>query len=500
MNLVQIETATSIQEISQTTGSESLSLVLEESTPPVSKAAIRTSLKASTWDGVFAAVFSNIAGGVLLSNFLVEQHATSVQIGMLASIPMLVNLIQPIGAHLSNRTTSRHRYCLWIYGLSRLMWLILVGGIGLACWGYLESQQLVFWTLGIVLASHLLGALGSASWLSWLAMLVPQRLRGRYFGVRNSAASLTTLASVPLAGLLVSKWPGGSLEGYGLVLLFGVIAGIVSLGFQYLIVDVNPQGQQLNPSRLIQKLTASASRPARSLPTNPPTAPISPNLPIEPELSLLKDPNFLTFLLYFGFWMFAVNLSAPFFTLYMLDDLGLDVSWVTLYGSLTAGANLLLLMLWGKVADRIGNRPVLILVGFLVALTPLLWLVAGTDRLSLWLWLPLLHLLTGATWAAIDLGNNNLQIDIAPIRQQATYFAIAAAVAGVGGALGTTVGGFLAQTNYYGGLPGLFALSSAVRLVALLPLYFVQEQRGRSLRQLCQAFLPTRLRPRTNET
>ena len=58
----------------------------------ISKSDIRKSLKASTADGVFAAVFDITTTGILLSNFLVELGANAVQIGMLSSIPMLVNL------------------------------------------------------------------------------------------------------------------------------------------------------------------------------------------------------------------------------------------------------------------------------------------------------------------------------------------------------------------------------------------------------------------------
>ncbi len=51
--------------------------------------------------------------------------------------------------------------------------------------------------------------------------------------------------------------------------------------------------------------------------------------------------------------------------------LSVDVSVVTLYNSLGAGANLLMLVFWGKLADRVGNRPIMVVVGILVALTPL---------------------------------------------------------------------------------------------------------------------------------
>ncbi len=152
--------------------------------------------------------------------------------------------------------------------------------------------------------------------------------------------------------------------------------------------------------------------------------------------------------------------------------------------SLTSGANLLMLVIWGRLADRFGNRPILIAVGILVALMPLFWLAAGSNTDSVWLGLLLVHLLSGGTWAALDLCSNNIQIGIAPARSQASYFAIAAAFAGVTGALGTTAGGFLAQFTSTGGLPGLFALSTVLRLVALLPLVFVREHHSQSLVEL----------------
>ena len=483
MDLGIIETLTSISQGSPepVTGTESLSLLVTEPDSKIPKDALRTSLKASTIDGVFATVFSNIIGGVLLSNFLVELHASPVEIGLSASIPMLANLIQPLGAYWSDRTRSRHMYCFWIYAPARLIWLLLVAGIAIASWGQLDSHLLVQWTLLIVCVTYTLGALGSAAWLSWLAALVPQQLRGRYFGIRNSAASLTCLISVPIAGVIVSTYPRGTIEGYGFVLLLGIIAGLVSLSYQWWMVDVNPQTQKQLAEVTAQEVAIVPDRPSRIQ-----SAIASP---------ILQDGNFLRFLIYFGVWTFAVNLSAPFFNLYMLDNLSIDVAWVTAYNSLTAGANLVMMLFWGRLADRFGNRALLLIVGILVAVTPLFWLATGANAVSIWLWLPLLHILGGGTWAAIDLCNNNIQLGIASVKHQAAYFAVAAAIAGVSGALGTTVGGYLAQFANYGGIPGLFALSSGVRLIALLPLVFVHEDRGQSIGQVIRALLQSKAEP-----
>ncbi|OBQ19375.1 MFS transporter [Anabaena sp. AL93] len=419
---------------------------------------IRTSLQASTADAIFASIFSLSTGGILVSNLLVELDATPVIFGMLSSIPMLVNFVQPVGAYISEQTTSRFKYSLLTFGTSRLLWLILVIGIFANNSSVLNSQQLVVLTLSIVLFSHLLGGLGSASWLSWLAIIIPRRLRGRYFGIRNSACHLTNLICIPLAGLVISHWYGGTIQGYGLVLSLGTICGIISLFCQYFQVDVNPQLQNqysLNgcenpPEDICQEKTNWTS-------------------------IIGENSKFLLFLLYFSIWMLAVHLSAPFFNFYLLDTLDLDVTLVTIYSSLQTGANLLVLILWGKLADRIGNRPILICVGFLVAITPLLWLGIGNHQLDFWLWLPLLHIFTGITWAGVDLCSTNMYLGIAPVRNKSIYFAIVAAVGGVSGALGTTIGGFIAQSPNFGGLLGLFALSSLCRLLGLLPLIFVQE-------------------------
>lgn len=451
-----------------------------------STATIRQSLRASTADGVFATLFTNATGGALASNFFLELGATSAEIGLLAAIPMLVNLLQPLGAFFSERTTSRRLYCRWIYGMARSVWLLLAVGIGWMCWHQIDVRALIGWTLGITFVSNALGALGSAAWLSWMAVLVPRRLRGRYFSLRNSALNLTNLLSIPLMGFFISKWVGGSIQGYGIVLGFGIIAGLISTTFQTWMVDVDPQ--ILHHVKGQAALKSSSKFTTRHQESEKTAIQISPQaLKQASEQPLISTSNNISpfaFIIYFTLWTFSVNLSAPFFNLYLLDSLHFEISRVTLYTSLSAGANLLLLIVWGRLADRIGNRAILLSVGVLVSLTPLLWLSTGANPVSVWLWFPLLHMLGGGTWAAIDLCTNNLQLGIAPSKGQSTYFGIVAAVGGISGAAGTIAGGFLASIESMGGILGLFALSSMLRLIALLPLVFVRETHGQGLRQL----------------
>jgi Na+/melibiose symporter-like transporter len=335
----------------------------------ISKPEIRTSLRALTFESVFAAVFYSIIGGALLSNFLLELGAGPVEIGLLAAIPQMVNLLQPLGAYLVNRSTSFRWYFLCIFIPSRLVWLILLPAIVFVTSSHIAGYQVVQLTIAILLVANIIEAFGRAPWLGWSAVLVSQRLRGRYFGFRNSILGLTNLVAVPLLGLAVSAWPGGTLQGYGAALVLGITLGLISVVCQLWMTDINPQ--------LLKVAHSDTSQPQGT------------------DFSLFKDANFLRFVLYLSIWCFAVNVSAPFFNLYMLDNLDIDISVVTIYHGLGTGANMLMLLLWGKLADRIGNRPLLLLVGVLVAVTPLLWLGVGSDQISFWIWLPLLHVLAG---------------------------------------------------------------------------------------------------------
>ncbi len=458
---------------------------------------IRTSLKASTMDGVFAAIFSNITGGVLLSNFLVQLRASSVEIGIISAIPMLANLVQPFGAWLSDRFRSRQRYCLSVYLPSRLLWLSLPIGIVLYSQQMIDKGTITLWTIVVVAFSYVLGGLGSAVWLSWMSALVPRRLRGRYFGIRNSAANLTGLIVIILAGLWVDKYPRGELEGFAIALGISIFAGVISLLCQQYMTDVHPAGQQFGsnateserspvkesredspsiPQEAFSSASpAAASHPAKSTFSDHPSTSIVSEVPETFVSTIWGDRQFLAFLAYFSGWMFALNLSAPFFNIYLLQNLSIKVSHVTLYNSLAALANILILVPFGRWSDRIGNRNPLIGLGLVMVILPILWLQIGTDDISRWAGLPLLYLLNGGANAVIDLCANNLQLEIAPTLHQAKYFGFTAAISGVSGALGTVAGGEIAQMELMGGLIGLFVISSVLRLCSLIPLFWIQE-------------------------
>ncbi|MFK8183513.1 MAG: MFS transporter [Phormidesmis sp.] len=473
MTSLQIE-ATQAQPVTPLASARSVSPVML----PASD--VRRSLRASTLDGTFSSVFENVVKGVLISNFLLGLGAGAFEIGLLTSIPMVAHLLQPLGAYFSEKTKSRHLYCLWIYGTARLLWLLPAAGIFAFSHGMVTAHTLTLLTMAVLTLSNILDGMGCASWMSWMAVLVPSQLRGRYFGLRRSLSSLVALLTIPIGGWLVSQWMGGEIEGYGIALIIAVITGLVSLGFQFWINDVNPQ--DANAGRTFDE-TSRLEQPVKQAAVNQASVSqksVRGRLTVGLMDGLMADRNFLTLLFFLGVWTFAVNLSAPFFNYYLLDKLHLDVQWVTLYNSLRFGAFFVAIILWGRLADRIGNRPVIAINAVLAAAIPLFWTHVDSGLLCVWLGLPLLHLLQGTSFAALELCLANIQLEVAPLAKQSSYFAIAAAVIGVTGALGTTAGSFLAELPAFS-LPALFAMTALIRLVSIAPLFWVREERAVTL-------------------
>jgi hypothetical protein len=113
----------------------------------ISKPEIRKSLKALTLESVFATIFYSVISGALLSNFLLKLGAGAIEIGLLASIPQVLNLLQPLGAYLIDRTASFRWYAICIFTPSRLLWVILLPAIWLVTSSRITEHQVIYLTL-----------------------------------------------------------------------------------------------------------------------------------------------------------------------------------------------------------------------------------------------------------------------------------------------------------------------------------------------------------------
>ncbi len=396
-------------------------------------------MRVSTLDGLFATQYANLTSGTLLTTFLLVLGAGEFLIGLIAALPLLGGLAQPAGAEIIRRRGGHRKPVLLAAALvDDLLWLVSLSAVV-----FLDAAEAIAVVAVVLAVQQAASAFVAVAWTSWISDLIPSGVRGRYFGRRNFICHGFGAATAAAAGLVVRVF------GQDLLIFVGLIAAGVLLRF----VSIFFLSRQLE------------LRPARS-----------PSGPILAQFAKpLRIAGFRRFLVYGMAWGFAVQLSAPFFTVYMIRDAGIGVDSVMLFAALGTVSNLIGQRLWGPLADRYGEHQVMRMAGLSIALQPLWWIFTGPTGIGFYL-MAFLSMTGGFMWGGHLLATGNLMMRLAPDMGKTSFFAVQAALGGLFGAAGPFAGGLIAQAlaggwivlpgSLFAGLKTLFVISFLLRVGA----------------------------------
>ncbi|MBI4711431.1 MAG: MFS transporter, partial [Candidatus Omnitrophica bacterium] len=174
--------------------------------------------------------------------------------------------------------------------------------------------------------------------------LAPEE-RGKYFGWRSRITGLAGMVTTVLGGILLNACKSFSTAA-GFCLLFGVtaLARFVSSGLMTRMQDVP---EQKNPEDTFTFFMF---------------------------LRRFKESNFVKFVFYVASITFATTLAAPYFSVYMLQDLHFSYLTYMFVHMGAVVASLVSFPIWGRHADKIGNAKVLKATSLLIPLIPILWI------------------------------------------------------------------------------------------------------------------------------
>jgi MFS family permease len=406
---------------------------------------IDRSLRHSVRDGVAYSVMVG-SGESYFNAFAVQLKATSSQIAMLAALPALVgSLAQLVSAWLGRRIGSRRRVIVFGAALQAVMWIPIILLPPL----FPDQAITVFLTCATVY--YAAANLVTPQWSSLMGDLVPERKRGRYFALRNRLSSATTFIALVGAGLALHYFERSGAAYLGFVTVFAAAAVGRAVSVWHLARMVDPPG----------KTAAIETRPPAGL------------------WQRMREASCIRFSLFFAAMQFAVSIAGPFFTLYMLRDLG--YSYLAFMGNAAASVLMQVLALntWGRISDSYGNRIVLVITGGLIPLLPVFWLFST----NYW-WLLGAQAIGGLAWAGFSLSAGNYLYDLVPAPKRLTVLAYHNVLANTAIFAGALLGGWLGAVLPKGFTLGgtdievgsallyVFALSAILRLLvaaSLLP-------------------------------
>ncbi|HYG69549.1 MAG TPA: MFS transporter, partial [Anaeromyxobacteraceae bacterium] len=306
----------------------------------------RTSLRASVAEGMVTELVTACAGATVLTGWAIHLGASPLEIGLLGALPYLAQLCQLPAAWLTS-LAGRRRIALVAVGLSRQAFLPLAILPFLAVSA--ATQRAVL--LAVAAATAALGVVGNNAWVSWMGELVPERIRGRYFGRRTAVCTLA-----------------------------GTLAGLVS-------AQVLDRAARLHATAPALALLAVLACAAGALTTwlmarqHEPEAPPPARPCLAAALRPLRDPAARGLLVYQLAWNAAVGLGGAYFAYHLLANLAVGFTVVALHAATGAAFRMVSAPLWGRAIDRLGARPVLAACSFAIAVLPAFWLLFAPGRL-----------------------------------------------------------------------------------------------------------------------
>jgi MFS family permease len=374
----------------------------------------RRGLTAFLADGVCSQVRESLQSGPLLVGYALLLGVSNGGIGLLAALGPLTQILQLPTVALIERWRARKVITWWAALASRASWAAALA----VPWILPPSPRIPALFVCLTLAAAF-GTVAGAAWTPWMRDFLPEHALARAFARRMAAATAVSAVLVLAAGYTVDALPrqGASpLPGYVLVFGVGVLAGLVGLLFLARIPE--------------PAMPPSVRRPWRDI-FRPP----------------LADRGFRPVMIFLACWTFAANLTAPFFSVYLLRRFGLPMAWVVGLTVLSQATTALAFRWWGAMAERFDLRTVLRVSGAGYLLTLATWPfvdLLASEILVVTL-LVVVHLVAGLTAAGVNLGTGTLALQVAPRGEAAAYLATNALVSGMAAAIAPILAGFSAD-------------------------------------------------------
>jgi MFS family permease len=176
--------------------------------------------------------------------------------------------------------------------------------------------------------------------------------------------------------------------------------------------------------------------------------------------------NFGRFSLFTTLMWFSISICGAFFSVYMLKDLNFSYTTFMLVSIAGSIFHLIALPVWGKVSDKYGNKTLISIGTFLIAIMPFMWLFSVNPFYLIFV--P--QLIIGLGWSAFGLGSTNFVYDVVPKHKRGFYISYQHILMSLGIFVGSFIGGILAQYLPKMGssnLPLLFIISGTLRVIVI---------------------------------
>jgi len=378
----------------------------------VSEREVQQGLRALLVDASFATAIGALNSGVVLLALALHVGVSTVQIGILAAIPLFTQILQAPAVSLVERLRTRRRISVISVFLARLALPIY------AVVPFIPDRNVAAASLMAAALLHYgLNAVGACSWNSWMRDLVPEEELGRFFARRTLFGTAVSAVATIVGAYALQQ--AGTDRAFG----NSIFCGLYLFGFACGLVSTVALARVPEP----RMPPGSDDVPIRRLLTGP-----------------LRDRNFRQMLRYLASWQFAVNLATPFFTVYFVRELGFDMGFVLIFSFISQIANLAVIRGWGRLSDHFSNKSLLSVATppFIFSIVAMAFASDVDGMTARSAYLVMLHIIMGAAAAGVGLASGNIVLKLSPGGAATGYLASNAIIGAIAAGMAPIIGGW----------------------------------------------------------
>ena len=331
-------------------------------------------------------VVSNLIGGNFLTGLLLLLNASTVQLGLVNILTYVANLCQLLSPLFLERFAARKRMLIISRIIIHILNIVMIGLVGVLPF---EDRIRVTLILGVIAILNVVSGFTSPGFSVWHMQSIPDRERANYFSANQRIVNLAAYIFILAGGFFADAFKAADREMLGFLILRGVavLFGIVDIWLLSRVKEYEyPKGDPMNLKLLL-------------------TAPF-------------QHKEYLLSVLIVFLWNFFANTCGSYYSVYMLQSLGVSYSFLNIVSAMYVPIVMFLAPLWARYINHTSWLSVywkaLALYGFFFLGHP--FVTAN----AIWLY-PVVVVLCFLMSPAINIVNSNMAFYHIPRENQTLY-------------------------------------------------------------------------------
>lgn len=375
-----------------------------------------------------AQTITQLAGGTFLATLMSDSGISDANIGIITSLVSFAALTQ---LFLINyfKSIKKYKFLVTVTALQRILFAAL----------YFVPLLLIndtFKAILIVLlyfVGQVFVQIGTPASQDWIASLVPSRLRGKYFSIKDSVAVFVVSSLMLICGIILDYFKKVNLHtGFiliGIIIFLLTLIDVIALSLmkEPKLSYVNKEGKEMHGRLAKRAKEKHREEKGQSI--------------LSEIREAFHDRRFRRAFSTQCLYTLAFYICAPFNASYQINDLKLPYTFLMVIGFVFNLYRIYIMPRLGRMADKYGMGRLLRYTLFALGLNFLA--VAFTMPMNAYPMTVLASFFSSTAWAFVGIGLFGIQLDFYRSDKRMIWLTLTSSVAGLLGFLISIVGGRL---------------------------------------------------------